>query len=140
MNLNAARGLIERASESLDGAEYALRRGHFANATSEAQRTVELSIKAALYAVRVEPPRGHDIHDWLLRHRDAFPPAVRSEVGEWAMAMSELARLREAAAYGEPRAGRTPGAIFFDKRETGRLVGRARSIHESVSGFLGALR
>lgn len=54
--------------------------------------------------------------------------------------MNELARLREAVAYGELRAGRTPGAVFFDGRETGRPARSARSVHGLVSGFPGPLR
>ncbi len=75
MTLKIAIGYLEQAGESLAGAGDALERGNLANATREAQVTVELSVKAALYEVRVEPPKEHDVHVFLVKGK-------RVKVGE----------------------------------------------------------
>ncbi len=136
MTTSVAKGYVEQAGESIDAAGDALRRGNIATATREAQLTVELAVKASLYEVGVEPPRDHDIHVFLLRHRTALPPAWQRKVGEWAEAMGELSLLRARAWYGDPREGRTAREMFSDREETERLVEMARSVYRSVQSFL----
>jgi HEPN domain-containing protein len=136
MTSKIAQGYLETANESVEGAHDALARGNLAHATIEAQIAVEMSVKAALLGVGLEPPKKHGLQTFLLRHRSSFPANRQAHVREWAEAMGELTPLRDPASYGDPESGKTAREMFSDKNETERLVQMAHSVFDEVRQFL----
>lgn len=61
----------------------------------ESQEVVELSLKAMLRQIGVEPPKYHDVGAFLLEHAERFPEEVRPRLGRLAEISSWLRKERE---------------------------------------------
>lgn len=134
-----AHGNHERASMSLDGAEDALGRGNFANAVTESQKCVELSLEGALLAVGAGPGKQHDPSPIILAQLRKFPASFHERAREWADASAELDRLREISVYGDPTAHRTAKELFSDRKEARHSVDSAESVFVGVGELISFL-
>ena len=87
-------GLRLHAIDALHGA------GAWADVVRECQEAVELALKGLLRAVRVDPPRIHDVSAVLLRRAEQLPEVAHEHVERMARISRELRRDRELAFYG----------------------------------------
>lgn len=67
----------------------------------EAQEIVELSLKAMLRRMGVEPPKWHDVSELLQEHAQALPPALLPRLPELLERSRKLRHEREIAFYGD---------------------------------------
>jgi hypothetical protein len=67
----------------------------------EAQEAVELSLKAMLRWVGIEPPKVHDVGGHLLAHQQRFPPGIDATLPRLAEISARLRKEREFAFYGD---------------------------------------
>lgn len=67
----------------------------------EAQEIVELTLKAALRFVGIDPPHWHDVGPILLEHADTYPEWFRRDIPRMAEISRRLRRERELAFYGD---------------------------------------
>ena len=100
----------------------------------ESQEVVELTLKALLRAVGVEPPRTHDVSDVLLAERERLPDALRPEVDRLADFSRQLRRDRELAFYGAEDL--TPSG-FYTKADADRARSSARITVQLVAPHVG---
>jgi HEPN domain-containing protein len=75
--------------------------GAHSDVVREAQELVELTLKAMLRAVGVEPPKFHDVGGLLIEHRDRFPAEIRDQLPRAAAISKRLRKDRELAFYGD---------------------------------------
>ncbi|MEM4298190.1 MAG: HEPN domain-containing protein [Nitrososphaerota archaeon] len=66
-NLDMARANLRQAVERIETVKRALEGGNYAYAVRQSQECVELTLKAALRVVGVEPPKWHDVGPVLKR-------------------------------------------------------------------------
>lgn len=121
---------LRRASARLRALDVLYEAESWADVVRESQEVVELTLKALLRAVGVEPPRIHDVSDVLLAEQDRLPDAVRAEVGKLADASRQLRRDRELAFYGAEDL--TPSG-FYTKADADRARSSARLAVELVA-------
>ncbi|MCS7113691.1 MAG: HEPN domain-containing protein, partial [Candidatus Bathyarchaeota archaeon] len=72
-SLELARSNIRQTEERLKHAREALETGNNPYVVRQCQEAVELSLKAALRLVGVEPPKWHDVGPLLRREKGRFP-------------------------------------------------------------------
>jgi len=129
-NLELARGLLEQAGTRLKALDLARAEGNFAYAVRLAQEAVELSLKAMLYYVGVDPPKWHDVGSILRDNSSNFPGLPRDSIDELAWISSRLRGDRERSMYGDEAMGVPPGALYngYDGRIAGEWAGRVYSV------------
>ncbi|MEM1817663.1 MAG: HEPN domain-containing protein, partial [Nitrososphaerota archaeon] len=76
-NLDMARSYLRQAEERVKWTSQALEDGNYAYVVRQSQEAVELSLKACLRIVGVEPPKWHDVGPVLRREREKFPEWFR---------------------------------------------------------------
>ena len=133
MTDTTTRGFMESAEDSLSSARNASREKRWAKTVRESQMTVELAVKAALFAVGVPVKKRHDVSQVLMDNVPRFPHGFGSRVHEWATANAELDRLREIAVYPDPGTGMTPRTRFFDPAEAERCLKEAEAVYAQVN-------
>lgn len=120
---------VRRAAVRVEALDVLFDRESWADVVRESQETVELALKSLLLAVKIDPPRVHDVSDVLLAERDRLPRALLPELERLAAASRQLRRDRELAFYGA--ADLTPSGFYTKKdaeaarasaRETVQLV------------------
>ena len=116
-----------RAIEALYGAEA------WADVVRECQQTVELALKGLLRAVRVDPPRVHDVSEVLLREAEQLPSAAREHVERMARISRELRRDRELAFYGTED---LVPSEFYVEEDASRAQANARFVVETSMAAL----
>jgi hypothetical protein len=72
----------------------------WADVVGESQEIVELTLKALLRTMGVDPPRIHDVSGVLLSERARIPPALAADAETLAEASRQLRRDLELAFYG----------------------------------------
>ena len=78
-----------------------LEKGAFSDVIREAQEAVELALKGMLRHRGIEPPKWHDVSDFLVEHADRFPVAVRVAIPRLTGISKWLRKERELAFYGD---------------------------------------
>ena len=73
----------------------------YSDVVREAQEIVELTLKAALRAVGVDPPKIHDVGRMIDEHRDRFPEVVAAAAPRLVEIAAWLRKEREFAFYGD---------------------------------------
>jgi len=111
-NVEMARAYLEEALRGLKTAERAFEEGGYAYCIRQCQEAVELSLKAALRYVGVEPPKWHDVGPILIENRDRFPDWFQAEIEEIASTSRWLRREREPSMYGDEETGLPPQRIY----------------------------
>ena len=132
-DLRFVHGILRRGLDALEAAEAAFDRRRYALAVSLAQQACELSLKAALRFVAVDPPRQHDVGEILAARARRFPKWFRAEMPYLRESSELLARLREPATYGSLSADRPPAELFSDPSAASGAIERARRVCTLVS-------
>jgi HEPN domain-containing protein len=114
-NVGMAESYLKQAGERLKHAEEALERGNYPYVMRQSQEVVELSLKAALRLVGVEPPKWHDVGPILMQNRDRFPEWFRDKIPKIASISRKLRREREASMYGDEETGLPPESLYTDE-------------------------
>jgi HEPN domain-containing protein len=132
-NRDLAADHLRRAGARLKALDVLFDCGSWADVVREAQEVVELSLKGALRAVGVEPPRIHDVADVLLAERGRFPSGLAPHLDRLATISRQLRRDRELAFYGAEDL--TPSTFY---READAVAARdgARDVVGSLSPFV----
>jgi len=111
-NIVLARSNIKQAIDRLRYAEEVLSRGNYPFVVRLCQEAVELSLKAALRLVGIEPPKWHDVGPILKRERGKFPEEFRKYIDKLASISRSLRKERELAMYGDEVAGVAPEELY----------------------------
>lgn len=128
-NLELARDYVRRAEIRLRALDVLFDAESWADVVRESQEIVELTLKALLRTLGVEPPRVHDVSAVLSSERARAPRALVSHIDTLVNASRELRRDRELAFYGAEDL--TPSA-FYTKQDAERARTHARRTVELV--------
>ncbi len=93
-----AQDYLRRARSRRKALEGYLQDQDYADVVREAQETVELSLRAILRMVGIEPPKVHDVAALLREYEDRLPGVP---VAELARTSTQLRKERELAFYGD---------------------------------------
>lgn len=100
-NRTLAQSYLSKALVRLDALSLFFQKRAFSDVIREAQEIVELSLKAMLRFVGIEPPKIHDVGGLLIEYREKFPPDIASQVEKLARIFKKLRKERELAFYGD---------------------------------------
>ena len=118
-NVDMAKSYITQALERLRHAEEALVNGNYPYVVRQCQEAVELTLKAALWLVGIEPPKWHDVGPVLRKERSRFPNWFQEHIDELASISRSLRKEREFAMYGDKESGIPPEELYtrFDAEQ-----------------------
>lgn len=129
-NTELAADYIRRATVRLRAVDVLFEAGSWADVVRESQEIVELTLKALLRSVGIDPPRIHDVSDVLVAERERLPGSVVGELETLTRASRQLRRDRELAFYGAEDL--TPSG-FYSREDGERARDSARLTVELVS-------
>jgi len=109
-----ARSYIRQAEERLKHAKEAFEDGNYPYTIRECQEAVELSLKAALRIVGIEPPKIHDVGPLLRKNSHLFPDWFKQNINRMATISRTLRREREVSMYGDEELSLTPEEIYCE--------------------------
>lgn len=92
---------MKKAITRLKALDLFFKEGDYSDVVREAQEIVELSQKAILRYVGIDPPKWHDVGGIILEHADKFPEGLHKELEEIARISKWLRKERELAFYGD---------------------------------------
>jgi HEPN domain-containing protein len=107
-----ARSNVRQAEDRLTTARIALERGNYPYAVRQAQECVELSLKACLRLVGIEPPKWHDVGPVIRRERENFPEWFKEHVERIVSISRSLRKERELAMYGDEESKIPPEELY----------------------------
>lgn len=129
-NTELAADYIRRATVRLRAVDVLFEAESWADVVRECQEIVELTLKALLRSIGVDPPRIHDVSDVLVAERERLPADLAGELDTLTRASKQLRRDRELAFYGAEDL--TPSGFY--SREDGETArDAARRTVELVS-------
>ena len=99
-NADLAEDYIRRAEVRLRALEVLYDGKSWPDVVRESQEIVELTLKALLRSIGVDPPRVHDVSAVLLAEGERVPEALRPDLQTLADGSRQLRRDRELAFYG----------------------------------------
>lgn len=114
-NLRMAESYLTQAGERLKHAGEALERRNYPYVMRQSQEAVELSLKAVLRLVGIEPPKWLDVGPILVQNKDRFPPWFREKIPRLASISRKLRREREPSMYGDEETGLPPEYLYTDE-------------------------
>lgn len=129
-----ARSYFNRSAKRWLALEVLMQHDAFPDVVREAQEIVELVLKGMLRAVGIDPPKWHDVGQILVEHADKFPPALRTELADFATISRRLRRDREAAFCGDTDL--IPEQVL-DRSSAQQALDDARRVLADVPHFLG---
>ncbi len=100
-NSSLAQSYLIKSRHRLKVLDLLLADGAFSDVVREAQEVVELTLRAMLRQVGIEPPKWHDVGQLLDEHRDRFPAGVLANLPALIEASSWLRKEPEFSFYGE---------------------------------------
>jgi HEPN domain-containing protein len=100
-NLDLAAGYLTKATKRLKILDVLLAEDDFSDIVREAQEIVELSQKAMLRRVGIDPPKWHDVGGIILEHQERFSQDVRARLARCAEISKRLRKERELSFYGD---------------------------------------
>lgn len=98
---NFAQSYLIKAGKRLKILELLLHEEDYSDVVREAQEIVELSLKAMLRFVGIEPPKIPDVGGLLLEHRGKFSETQSGNIARLAAISKRLRKDRELAFYGD---------------------------------------
>jgi HEPN domain-containing protein len=107
-----AKSNVRQAEDRLTTARIALERGNYLYAVRQAQECVELSLKACLRLVGIEPPKWHDVGPIIRRERENFPEWFKEHVERIVSISRSLRKERELAMYGDEESKIPPEELY----------------------------
>jgi len=134
-----AESYLNQAGERLKHAEEALERGNYPYVMRQGQEVVELSLKAALRVVGIEPPKWHDVGPIIMQNRDRFPEWFREKIPKLASMSRKLRREREVSMYGDEESGLPPESLYTDEDAKEALF-YANFVYEACIKLLEAVK
>jgi len=137
-NVDMARSYIRQAEERIHHAREALQRGNYPYVVRQCQEAVELSLKAALRLVGVEPPKWHDVGPILRKEAHRFPQWFQAEIPRLARISRMLRREREPSMYGDEESGLPPDALY-DREDAEEALRLAEEVFNAVVKLLQSL-
>lgn len=118
-SIEMARSYLRQAEERLKHANEALNDRNFAYVVRQSQEAVELSLKASLRVVGIEPPKFHDVGPVLRKNSNSFPEWFKKEIDRMAFVSRILRREREPSMYGDEELALSPDELYtFEDAKT----------------------
>jgi HEPN domain-containing protein len=111
-SVDMARSYLRQAEERVSHASEALSNGNYAFVVRQSQEAVELSLKAALRLVGIEPPKWNDVGPVLKDERKRFPAWFEQVIDQLASISRSLRKERELAMYGDEESGASPDKLY----------------------------
>ena len=127
---------LQMASELLEEAQAALKRGRYHRVVRLAQESVEFSIKGVLRLLGIEYPKEHDVAG-LLEGEERLPSWFSSQLEHIRRISATLTAQRGLAFYGDERGGRPATELFTEEegkealREAGRVYSLRRLLDQA---------
>ncbi|RLE74694.1 MAG: DNA-binding protein [Thermoprotei archaeon] len=109
-----AEACVKEALRRLETARGALSEGAHAYCIRQSQEAVELSLKAVLRLVGVEPPKWHDVGPVLIEFEGRFPDWFRREMPQLAATSKWHRREREPSMCGDEELGLSPDRLYTE--------------------------
>ena len=100
-NLSLAKSYLYKAHIRLKILTLLLDENDYSDVVREAQEIVELTPKAMLRQIGIEPPKWHDVGPLILEYRARFPDEVSAQAERLAGISAWLRKEREFAFYGD---------------------------------------
>jgi HEPN domain-containing protein len=100
-NSELARSYLIKASKRLKILRILKNDEAFSDVIREAQEIVELSLKAILREIGIEPPKWHDVGPLIIEHKKLLPKEVSASARKLAAISKWMRKEREFAFYGE---------------------------------------
>ena len=100
-NLSLAKSYLDKAHIRLKILTLLLDENDYSDVVREAQEIVELTPKAMLRQIGIEPPKWHDVGPLILEYRARFPDEVSAQAERLAGISAWLRKEREFAFYGD---------------------------------------
>lgn len=94
------RSYLFKAQARLAALDFLFGRGAYSDVVREAQEVAEISLKAILWGIGVEPPRVHNVGPVILSYRRELPAEIYDQAHELARISRWLDRERQFAFYG----------------------------------------
>ena len=101
-NLSLAQNYLAKAKSRLKSILVLQEDKDYSDVVREAQEIVELSLKAMLWFVGIEPPKWHDVGPLLLEKRTKFPSLDAKTLETLSAISTQLRAEREKSFYGDP--------------------------------------
>ena len=106
------RSNVRQAEDGLTTARIALERGNYPYAVRQAQECVELSLKACLRLVGIEPPKWYDVGPIIRRERGNFPEWFKEHLERIVSISRSLRKEGELAMYGDEESKIPPEELY----------------------------
>ena len=100
-NEELASGLLRQAESRFKTMKEAYQAADYPYTVRAAQECVELSLKAVLISIGIDPPKWHDVGTILLDHADRFSSEEKALLEEIAFISRSLRGEREKSMYGD---------------------------------------
>lgn len=100
-NTDLAQSYLIKAEKRLKALDLLFQEKDFSDVVREAQEIVELTLKALLRYIGIEPPKWHDVSSILKENKDLLPPKVLKELTKIMRISKRLRKERELAFYGD---------------------------------------
>lgn len=113
-NSRLGRDYLARAMTRKEFSDVSFQKGSWPDVVRASQEIVELSLKAALRIVGVEPPKWHDVGQILANEQSKFPPWFQAELRFCSDVSSTLSEKRELSFYGDSN-GDIPASEIFSQ-------------------------
>lgn len=96
-----AKSYIAKAKIRLDVLALLVRKEAFSDVVRGAQEAVELALKGMLRHQGIEPPKWHDVSEFLVENATRFPEGIQAAIPRLTSASKWLRKERELAFYGD---------------------------------------
>ncbi|WP_149564747.1 HEPN domain-containing protein [Sulfuracidifex tepidarius] len=115
---------LSQAEERLSLAKTEHERRKYNIAVRLCQEAVELSLKACLRLVNIEPPKFHDVGPILRNNAEKFPQWFKDRIDVFASYSRSLRKERELSMYGDEETGTPPEMLYsaYDSEQTIRIA------------------
>jgi HEPN domain-containing protein len=130
-----ARSNVRQAEDRLTTARIALERGNYPYAVRQAQGCVELSLKACLRLVGIEPPKWYDVGPTIRRERENFPEWFKEHVERIVSISRSLRKERELAMDGDEES-KIPPEELYTRFDAEKAIEDAGSVLEIARRLL----
>jgi HEPN domain-containing protein len=111
-NRDLAGSLMRQAESRKAALHVAVEDGNWAYVVRLSQEVVELSLKAILNVIGVEPPKWHDVGTLLIKYRHRLPSSIALRAEEFARISARLRGDRERSMYGDELLGQGPDELY----------------------------
>ncbi len=126
---------MKQAKERIKHASEALETGNYPYVIRQCQEAVELSLKAALRIIGIEPPKWHDVGPVLRKEKDKFPEWFQDKIQEITYISRTLRREREPAMYGDEEIG-IPAEELYTQYDAAQALKQAKMVLELTEKLL----